>query len=149
MKKKTNPKIVIAAVIERDGCVLIARRKQGKQHSGKWEFPGGTLEEGETYEQCLKRELLEELAITAEVDNLICTSEYSYTPDFTIRLLAYRTTIISGTFKLNDHEEIRWVKPRDLADYDFPEVDRPVVEKLIAESCHAESNFNCVSAKTE
>jgi len=149
MKKKTNPKIVIAAVIEKDGCILIARRKQGKQHPGSWEFPGGTLEEGETYEQCLKRELQEELAITAEVDNLICISEYDYTPDFTIRLLAYRVTTISGTFKLNDHEEIQWVRPKDLANYDFPEADKPIVEKLINESCRSESNFNCVSEKTE
>lgn len=133
MKKKTNPKIVTAAVIERDGHILIAKRKQGKQHVGNWEFPGGTLEEGETPEQCLKRELQEELAITAEVGGLICISEYSYTPDWTIRLLAYRTTVISGIFNLNDHEEIRWVKPTDLANYDFPEADRPIVEKLIKE----------------
>ena len=129
--KKTNPKIVTAAVIERDGYILIAKRKQGKQHVGNWEFPGGTLEEGETPEQCLKRELQEELDITAEVGDLFCSSEYSYTHEFTIRLLAYRTTVISGIFNLNDHEEIRWVKPADLTKYDFPEADRPIVEQLV------------------
>jgi 8-oxo-dGTP diphosphatase len=134
MMKKTNPKIVIAAVIERDGCILICKRKQGKQHSGFWEFPGGTLEEGETREQCLKRELQEELAIIAEVGDLICTSEYTYTPDWTIKLVAYRATVISGNFSLNDHEEIRWVKPADLANYDFPEADRPIVEILVKEA---------------
>ncbi len=136
MKRKPNPKIVTAAVIERDGCVLIARRMRGKQHAGNWEFPGGTLEEGETPEQCLKRELEEELAIIAEVGGLICTSEHSYTPDFTIRLLAYRATVISGTFTLNDHEEMRWVKPVDLPGYDFSQADRPVVEILLRGASH-------------
>lgn len=130
MKKKPNPKIVTAAVIEREGHILIAKRKQGWHEAGKWEFPGGTLEEGETPEQCLKRELLEELEIVTDIGDLICTSEYSYTPDFTVRLLAYRATVTSGVFNLNDHEEIRWVKPADLANYDFPEADKSIVEKL-------------------
>jgi 8-oxo-dGTP diphosphatase len=78
-------------------------------HAGKWEFPGGTLEKGETNEQCLKRELQEEFSITVEVGDLVCTSEHSYSPGWTIKLLAYRTKVVSGTFNLNDHEEIRWV----------------------------------------
>ncbi|NLW35597.1 MAG: (deoxy)nucleoside triphosphate pyrophosphohydrolase [Syntrophorhabdus aromaticivorans] len=133
MKKKPNPKIVTAAVIEKDGHILIAKRKQGKLHAGKWEFPGGTLEEGETCEQCLKREVQEELAVTAEIGDLVCVSEYSYAPDWTIRLLAYRATVISGIFSLNDHEEMRWVKPADLFEYNFPEADWPIVEKLVKE----------------
>jgi hypothetical protein len=67
----------------------------------------------------------------------ICTSEYSYTPDWTIRLMVYRVTVISGVFNLNDHDEIRWVKPIDLISYDFPEADKCVVEKLIKEGGHA------------
>ena len=133
MKKKANPQVVTAAVIERNGHILIAKRKQGKRHEGNWEFPGGTLEEGETYEQCLKKELQEELAITSEIGDLICLSEYNYTPDWTVRLLVYRATVISGTFSLNDHDEIRWVKPEDLIRYDFPEADKPIVKKLILE----------------
>ena len=134
MKKKKNPKIVTAAVIEKDGHVLIGKRKQGKRHAGNWEFPGGTLEEGETYEQCLKRELLEELAITAEIGDLVCSSTFSYTPDWTIQLMAYRATIISGIFNLSDHEEIRWVKIEDLTNYDFPEADKLVIETLLKEN---------------
>lgn len=133
MKKKANPQVVTAAVIERNGHILIAKRKQGKRHVGNWEFPGGTLEEGETYEQCLKRELQEELAIISEIGDLICSSEYNYTPDWTVRLLVYRATVVSGTFSLNDHDEIRWVKPEDLVHYDFPEADKPIVKKLILE----------------
>jgi 8-oxo-dGTP diphosphatase len=135
--KKTNPMIVAAAVIERDGCILIAKRKQGWHEGGKWEFPGGTIEEGETPQQCLKRELQEELEIITDVGDLISASEYSYTPDWTIRLLVYRVTVITGVFNLNDHDEIRWVKPIDLPNYDFPEADKPVLEKLIKEGGHA------------
>ncbi|MGD9577389.1 MAG: (deoxy)nucleoside triphosphate pyrophosphohydrolase [Syntrophorhabdus sp.] len=131
MKKKPNPKIVVAAVIEKDGQILIAKRKQGKMHPGKWEFPGGTLEEGETPEQCLKRELLEELAITVDVGSLICSTEHIFTSEFTIRLIVYRTAVISGTFDLNAHDEMRWVKPADLFTYDFPEADRPILERLV------------------
>ena len=137
MKKKPNPIIVIAAVIEKDGHIMIAKRKQGWHDAGKWEFPGGTLEEGETHEQCLKRELLEELEIITDVGDLICTSEYSYTPDWTIRLYACRTTVISGVFNLNDHDEIRWVQPSELAEYDFPEADKPIVDLLMKENSYA------------
>ena len=135
MKNKPNPKIVVAAVIEVEGRILIGKRKQGKMHPGKWEFPGGTLEEGETPEQCLQRELLEELAVITEIGDLLCTNEYIYTPDWVIRLLVYKTTVISGSFNLNAHDEIRWVRPADLAVYDFPEADRPILEKLIREGC--------------
>lgn len=135
MKKKKNPQIVTAAVIEKDGTILIGKRKRGKQHAGKWEFPGGTLEEGETNEQCLKRELREELAVTVEIGDLICSSTFSYTPDWTIQLMTYRATIISGIFSLNDHEEIRWVKIEDLTKYDFPEADELVIETLLKKNC--------------
>lgn len=133
MKKRTLPQIVTAAIIERDGHILIARRRQGSRFGGKWEFPGGKLEKGETPDQCLKRELQEELDIKAEIGDILCSSEYSYTDDFVINLIAYRATIISGVFSLNDHEEIRWVKPRDLVNYDFPEADKPIVDKIIKE----------------
>ena len=73
--KKISPQIVTAAVIERDGHILIAKRRQGSRFAGKWEFPGGKLEKGETPEQCLKRELQEELEIVTVVGDLICTTE--------------------------------------------------------------------------
>jgi 8-oxo-dGTP diphosphatase len=131
MTKKPSPQIVIACVIEKDGHILIGKRKQGKRFAGNWEFPGGSLEKGETHEQCLKRELREELAIEVEVGDLFCISEYRYTPEWTIKLIAYRTTLISGIFNLNDHDEIRWVQSSDLINYDFPEADKPIVEKLM------------------
>lgn len=133
MKKKTNPQIVTTAIIKKDGHILIGKRKRGKWHAGNWEFPGGTLEEGETPEQCLKRELQEEFGITADVGDLICASEHSYTPDWTIKLLAYRATVVSGIFNLNDHDEVQWVKLTDLHSYLHEQVSRPILEKLAKE----------------
>ncbi len=133
MKTKKNPQIVTAAIIEKDGRVLIGKRKEGKHHAGKWEFPGGTLEEGETYEECLKRELQEELAVDAEIGELYCIGEHVLTPEWTIRLLAYRVDRVSGVLTPEEHEELKWVRIKELADYEFPEADRPIVEKLISE----------------
>lgn len=132
-KNKANPKIVVAAAIEKDGSILIAKRKEGWGHPANWEFPGGTLEEGETHEECLKRELQEELSLTIDVGDHVCTSEYVYTPDWTIRLIVYRATIISGSVILNDHEEIRWVRPKELGRYDFPPANKAVVERLMSD----------------
>jgi 8-oxo-dGTP diphosphatase len=101
---------VTAAVLEKDGMVLIARRKRGDRLADKWEFPGGKLEKGETPESCLRRELQEELGI---------------------ELLAYRVIYLSGDFQLHDHEEIRWVSPADLASHDFSAADIPIVKLLI------------------
>jgi len=124
-----NPVKVAAAIIEKDGRILIAKRKEGWRHAGKWEFPGGTVEQNETPEECLRRELLEELAIEAEVGELYCdvTHAYRYA---TIQLLVYRARHVSGEYILADHDEMRWVLPAELLQYEFPEADAPVVKKL-------------------
>jgi 8-oxo-dGTP diphosphatase len=120
---------VTCAVIERDGKILIARRKSGDQMAGKWEFPGGTIESGETPEQCLKRELLEELGVEIVIEEFICSSIWNY-DHVTINLLAFKALLITGELTLHDHAEIRWVLPAELADYDFPEADMPIIRRL-------------------
>lgn len=130
---KKNPKIVTTAVIEKNGLILIGKRKQGKRNVGDWEFPGGTLEEGETHEQCLKRELLEELGVVAEMGPLIGQSEHIYESGWTIRLLAYRTTVVSGDLKLRDYDEVRWIKPSDFRSYNFSPAAQVIAETLARE----------------
>lgn len=125
-----KPLMVTAAVIERDGRVLIAKRKNGWRFAGKWEFPGGKIEPNETPEECLRRELREELGIETEIGNFFCSSTYAY-PHATVQLLVYRAFHVSGEYTLYDHQEIRWVLPEDLLQYDFPEADNLVIEKLI------------------
>ncbi len=121
---------VIAAIMEREGTILIARRKRGDRQAGKWEFPGGKLEEGETPEVCLRRELQEEFSIDVVVGGFVGHSSHRYSHR-EIELLAYRVTHLSGDFQLHDHEEIRWVLPADLPSYDFSAADIPIVTLLI------------------
>ena len=130
MKEKPNPKIVAVAIIERSGSILIGKRKRGKCHAGVWEFPGGTVEDGETYEQCLLRELREEFDVDAQIIRFICCCDYHYTPDWTVRLSAYLARVTSHNLKLNDHDEIRWVRPDELRHYLQDSASQSILEKL-------------------
>lgn len=121
---------VAAAVIEEEGRILIAKRKRGDLQGGKWEFPGGKIEDGETPEECLRRELQEELGIETRIGELIGKSRHAFTCQTTIELLAYRAFCLSGTPQPLDHEEIRWVDLKDLHAYEFPPADRPILETL-------------------
>jgi len=124
-------KKVAAAVIEKDGKILVAQRKGGAL-AGKWEFPGGKLEPGETPEQCLARELREEFDIEARIGAFICASRFEY-KHISIELLAYRAAHVSGEFRLNDHARIAWVAPAELRGYDLSSADIPVAEAVIKE----------------
>lgn len=122
---------VTAAIIEKEGKILIARRKKGDSMADKWEFPGGEIEPGETPEECLKRELFEEFGIDVEVGEFIGSSRALRSPH-SIELMAYRVSHISGEFKLSAHEETRWVLPSELNGYDFTEADRMIIKKLLS-----------------
>lgn len=121
-------KKVTAAIITRDDRVLIARRKAGAQ-AGKWEFPGGKIEEGETPEQCLQRELREELQIEATIGSFFGESEYEY-ENGAIRLMAYLARWDKGEMQPTVHTEFRWVPPRELEKYDLAPADIPLAQKL-------------------
>ena len=122
---------VTAAVIERDGKFLIAKRKKGKHLENKWEFPGGKIEQHETAEECLARELKEEFGIIAEIAGFLTESKFNY-GDVKIRLLGFRAIYISGEFRLNAHEEIKWVSANEFIKFDFAEADIPLIEKILA-----------------
>ncbi len=124
--------LVTAAVIERGGLVLIARRAQSDHGAGGWEFPGGKVEAGETPEACLARELREELGITVSVGALVSDHVYQY-PARAIRLLAFRAVIIEGEPAAQYHEELAWVAPRALRNYALLPADLPVVAALLRE----------------
>jgi 8-oxo-dGTP diphosphatase len=129
MKKQTRVRVA-AAVIERAGRVLIAKRRMGDKLGGKWEFPGGKVEEGETPEGALKRELFEELEIETETGNFLCLSCYDYS-HLSVELLAYLVSHVSGEMIPHVHDELRWVRPEDLAEYDFPEANLPVIKAVL------------------
>jgi len=121
--------IIAGIICGRDGRILIARRKISDRMGGKWEFPGGKLEAGESHESCLKRELKEELNIDVKVNGLFSRSVFRYMC-VPIELICYKTDLIGGDIKLNDHEEYAWVKPEELSGFDFTEADKAAVKKL-------------------
>lgn len=123
-------KIVSAGIICNNGKILIAQRKLNKSLGGKWEFPGGKQEEGETLEECLKREIMEEFHLEISVQKFFMKSEYTY--DFgTISLNAFwAQSSTQNIVYMDSHETYQWVSPSQLKDYDFAPADEPIVKKL-------------------
>lgn len=121
---------VVAAVIEREGRVLIAQRKRTGQHPLKWEFPGGKVEPGEAPEAAVVRELEEELAIRARVDGEIMRYEYRYPGRTPILLIFYRVTEFAGDPQNLDFEQIAWVERGRLGEYDFLEGDTEFIRSF-------------------
>jgi mutator protein MutT len=114
---------VVAAVIERDGRVLIGQRKAGGNHPFKWEFPGGKVEADETPEAAVVRELNEELGIRAQVAGEITRYQYQYPGRPRILLIFYRVEDFEGDPQNLDFAQLQWVLPRRLRDLDFLEGD--------------------------
>jgi 8-oxo-dGTP diphosphatase len=122
-------KVVTAAVVERSGRVLVARRKAGLVAGGLWEFPGGKLEEGEDPRRGLERELGEELGVGARAGDLFCTVPFSG-PLKSFELVVFKTELLSDDFRLTDHDEVRWLEPAEMDESLFSKPDRPVVRLL-------------------
>lgn len=122
-------KEVTAAIILKDNKVLIAQRAPGENLEGKWEFPGGKIEPGETPQDCLKREIWEELEVNIDFLEYFGDSIYGYT-NGTIKLIAFRCQWLSGHFTLKVHSQIAWVNYDEFDNYDFAPADIPLVEKL-------------------
>jgi mutator mutT protein len=120
---------VTASIISRDNKVLIAQRPADDKLAGKWEFPGGKIEPGETPEECLKREIQEEFDVEIEVLEFFGQSIYAYNSG-KIKLMAYLCKWISGNFTLKVHTRIRWVDYNELDLYDYAPADIPLAEKL-------------------
>ena len=120
---------VTAGILQRDGRVLIARRKPGRHMGGAWEFPGGKIEAGETPEQSLRRELEEELDVRARIGDLLCRTAYEG-DGVSLELLVFRVDQFEGAPKLREHDELAWVLPGELRGFELADSDRQVVEIL-------------------
>lgn len=120
---------VAAGLILHQGRYLIARRKPGVHLAGFWEFPGGKRETGESFEECLRRELFEELSVLVQEPALFRVIRHAY-GEKTVELHFYRCTIEEGEPAPLDCAEIRWVLPEELSQYTFPPADQPVIEAL-------------------
>lgn len=122
----------VAGVIKNErGQILCTLRDQGKYDyvSFKWEFPGGKIEEGETNEQTLARELHEELEIDVKIGDFFYQVEHDY-PDFHLSMAVYECDLISKEMKMNVHKGIKWLYPEDIITLDWAQADIPVAELI-------------------
>jgi 8-oxo-dGTP diphosphatase len=121
---------VVAAVIERDGKILIGQRRKTDSHGLKWEFPGGKVERGETPVAALARELEEELGIQARIGREISRHMHYYPRRATIQLMFYQVREFGGEPQSIAFESIVWEPPERLTSYDFLDGDLEFVRKL-------------------
>lgn len=124
-------KIVGTAIIVNDeGKILIGKRPVGKALAGLWEFPGGKQEEGETTEECIVREIREELNVCAEVGKFLLSVSQSY-PHGEFKLMVYHTRVSDmANLKAMVHDELRWVGAGELKNYEFPPADVEIIQYL-------------------
>jgi 8-oxo-dGTP diphosphatase len=128
MSAERTPIVVIAAVIERDGRILVGRRLKGTHLADLWEFPGGKCDSGETHEACLVREIDEELGVRAHVGEEILSVEHTY-PEKRVRL-HFRACAIEGEPRPMIGQELQWVERAGLRSLEFPEADTQLIEIL-------------------
>ncbi|HEY2387592.1 MAG TPA: 8-oxo-dGTP diphosphatase MutT [Candidatus Binatia bacterium] len=124
-------RVEVAAGLIRDerGRYLLARRPAGTHLAGIWEFPGGKREPGESLEECLRRELLEELGATFQVGEHVDTVEWTYDAT-TIVLSFFRCTLQAGSIRPLSADTLAWVAPGNLGDYELPPADHALIERL-------------------
>lgn len=131
MSEKEIPRIeVCCAIIERKGEILIAQRKLEGHLGGYWEFPGGKQEESESIEECLVREVDEELGVLIRPYKFLTNVVHSY-PSRQISLHFYLCAWVSGNPVKKDCLDFRWVRPEDLLSFLFPPADRDIIQDLI------------------
>lgn len=123
--------VAACALVDADGRVLIAQRPQDKPMAGLWEFPGGKVEEGERPEQTLIRELNEELGITVSEDCLAPLAFASHTyPDFHLLMPLYVCRRWDGKVRATEGQQLAWVRPNKLREYEMPPADVPLISHL-------------------
>ena len=121
---------VVAALIQDDrGRYLITRRRGGSHLAGMWEFPGGKRERGETLEDAMRRELIEELSASFEVGPRVETVRWEY-PERTVVIHFYRCRLESGTIEPRESQAMEWVEPARLKELEFPPADRELISRL-------------------
>ncbi|NMB37065.1 MAG: (deoxy)nucleoside triphosphate pyrophosphohydrolase [Bacteroidales bacterium] len=119
---------VVAAVIFDGPKILVTQRGSGSM-AGRWEFPGGKIEPGETKQQALKREIMEELGIIISADSFLLTIEYDY-PEFHLVMHCYKCTILFGAPRLLTHSAAKWVTPQEFEEINWLPADIQVVDYL-------------------
>ena len=120
---------VVAALIWKDGKFMICQRPADKARGLLWEFVGGKVEPGETKEQALIRECREELAVELSVGRIYMDVTHEY-PDLTVHLTLFEAQIAAGTPQKLEHNDIRWITPAEIPQYQFCPADRDILRRL-------------------
>ncbi len=130
--------VVAAALYDREGRVLIAERPPGKHMAGRWEFPGGKVDPGESEAQALSRELREELGVEVAASHPFMRLAHSYS-DRDVELSMWIVDQYQGEPQSLDGQKLKWVRPAQLPEEDILEADLPFVEALRDRACTMES----------
>ena len=123
---------VVAALIWDNDKFMICQRPENKARGLLWEFVGGKVEPNETKEQALIRECQEELDITLEVGKVFLDVVHEY-PDITVHLTLFNAVISEGEPKLLEHNDLRWITPKEIPQYDFCPADEEILERILEE----------------
>lgn len=126
--KKFTGKIA-AALLEKDGKFFIAQRAKKDGQEGLWEFPGGKQENGETIQECLKRELYEEFGINASIGEYVCSSFFEI-KEKRMELLAFKVLSFTGDIQCKEHKRVEWVSTEHLDKYVFTKPDLVFIEAI-------------------
>ncbi|OEE70090.1 thiamine-phosphate phosphorylase [Enterovibrio norvegicus FF-33] len=129
MMEESAPILVVAGVIADGQRVLITQRYDQDSEAGLWEFPGGKVEEGETDQEALARELIEELSVEVKVGDFLLETLHHY-PNKSILLRSYSCEVLKGDVTLHCHQAMAWVSPEALSRYTFSGADKPLVRQL-------------------
>ncbi|MEM1170417.1 MAG: 8-oxo-dGTP diphosphatase MutT [Cyanobacteria bacterium P01_H01_bin.35] len=121
--------IGVAVIWNEAGEILIDRRKPGGTFGGLWEFPGGKKEAGETIEDCIKREVLEELGIEVAVEDHLITIEHNYS-EIRVTLYVYHCRYLKGIAKTIECDEFKWVTLDEIDEFTFPEANKQIITAL-------------------
>lgn len=124
--------VAACALVDADGRVLLAQRPEGKQLAGLWEFPGGKVEPGETPEQCIIRELHEEIGIETDIPCLapLTFASHSY-DDFHLLMPLFVCRRFRGIAQPREGQALKWVRPKQMREYPMPPADAPLIPFLI------------------
>lgn len=121
---------VTCAIIVHEGKILICQRSATMKMPLKWEFPGGKVEDGESKEDCLRREIQEELNIDITIGQALTPVEHQY-PDFSLCLYPFVCNLEAGIVHPTEHAQTLWVEAKDLQKYDWAEADVPIVNEYL------------------
>jgi mutator protein MutT len=124
-----HKQIGVAVITDRQGRILIDRRKNEGEMAGLWEFPGGKIEPGETVRECVKREIKEELDMEIVVGDRLTTITYAY-KTFNVTLYVHECQHVGGEPRPLECEEIHWVEPANMNQYKFPQANTQIINLL-------------------